>query len=582
MVVIFALLAFTQRWTHDDGFIVFRVVDQIFAGHGPVFNQGQRVEVVTGPGFLWLLVVVRLLSFGLVDIAWLAVILGIAGGTIGLYCAALGAQKLFTKGDSKTIFVPFGLLVALALRPIWEYQTAGLEMGLACGWVGIAFKLLADLAAAEPLNQTEDSGEQNRSSLKIKRLGWICVFLGLGPLLRPELALHSVIFLLLVASFEVAKPLKIWKLFVGWAAIPFTYQIFRMGYYASLVPNTALAKSAIGSRWGQGWFYFKNTFVPYALWVPLIAGMAVVVLATLSAQKSTNTNRFLFINRDGRNLAAAMTLSGILYGIYVLRVGGDYMHARMWIIPIFTLICPLAVLPIATESWKTRWSFARLGLVGLVAVWAVTMAFVGGAPEPRWGSRGVGAQREFVVEMTGNQHPVTMHDWKGAYLYRDGMATRRANEVGKDLLWNFNAEKPNDQPRSLPLPKGSGMVLYLPGIGMMGYSAGIEIPLIDYFGLADPIASRMNIDALILLPGHERRLPIIWAQAEAGVKPGDSTDPEAVTQATEALRCGDIGDLMASVNGPLSPGRFLKNILQSPKNTTLSISAEPSVALASC
>ena len=47
------------------------------------------------------------------------------------------------------------------------------------------------------------------------------------------------------------------------------YQVFRMGYYAALVPNTALAKAAGGSRWSQGWYYLGNFVLPYGLYVPL-------------------------------------------------------------------------------------------------------------------------------------------------------------------------------------------------------------------------------------------------------------------------------------------------------------------------
>ena len=45
-----------HRWMDEDAFINLRIVDQIFAGHGPVFNAGERVEAATSP--LWLAVLV--------------------------------------------------------------------------------------------------------------------------------------------------------------------------------------------------------------------------------------------------------------------------------------------------------------------------------------------------------------------------------------------------------------------------------------------------------------------------------------------------------------------------------------------
>ena len=36
-----------HRWMDEDAFINLRIVDQIFAGHGPVFNACERVEAST-------------------------------------------------------------------------------------------------------------------------------------------------------------------------------------------------------------------------------------------------------------------------------------------------------------------------------------------------------------------------------------------------------------------------------------------------------------------------------------------------------------------------------------------------------
>jgi len=41
----------------EDAFINLRVIDQIFAGHGPVFNAGERVEPATSALWVFVLVV---------------------------------------------------------------------------------------------------------------------------------------------------------------------------------------------------------------------------------------------------------------------------------------------------------------------------------------------------------------------------------------------------------------------------------------------------------------------------------------------------------------------------------------------
>ena len=58
-VAVLVVLGWTHRWVEEDAFLNFRIVDQIHAGHGPVFNIGQRVEVATSPLWLAMLTVAR-------------------------------------------------------------------------------------------------------------------------------------------------------------------------------------------------------------------------------------------------------------------------------------------------------------------------------------------------------------------------------------------------------------------------------------------------------------------------------------------------------------------------------------------
>ena len=61
-VALFGWLCWHFRVMVDDGYIYLHVVQQIIAGHGPVYNVGQRVEVFTGPLWTFLLVPAVLVS----------------------------------------------------------------------------------------------------------------------------------------------------------------------------------------------------------------------------------------------------------------------------------------------------------------------------------------------------------------------------------------------------------------------------------------------------------------------------------------------------------------------------------------
>src|SRR5205814_10257485 len=72
-------------------------------------------------------------------------------------------------------------------------------------------------------------------------------------LFRSELGLMMVS--LLVAWFALVRPRRIVFDVVAVFSLPVAYEVFRMGYYGEVVPNTALAKDAGGLHMSQGWAY---------------------------------------------------------------------------------------------------------------------------------------------------------------------------------------------------------------------------------------------------------------------------------------------------------------------------------------
>ncbi len=66
-LVYLVILYYVFAMTVDDAYITFRYAHNIIAGHGPVFNVGERVEGFTSP-FHLLLSVGMLLVFPVIDI----------------------------------------------------------------------------------------------------------------------------------------------------------------------------------------------------------------------------------------------------------------------------------------------------------------------------------------------------------------------------------------------------------------------------------------------------------------------------------------------------------------------------------
>src|SRR3954468_12432119 len=160
-----------RRWSSDDAFINFRVVENILAGNGPVFSAPERVEVATSPAWLLVLTVAEWVVPGDAA-AWASVVLGIVGTAAGVILAMLGARRLFGDAPGRLV-VPFGMVVFAVLPPTWDFTTSGLETGLSFAWLGLTFWGVTRWAQAD----------EPRAGRPV----WLFLAGGLGPPGRPGL-----------------------------------------------------------------------------------------------------------------------------------------------------------------------------------------------------------------------------------------------------------------------------------------------------------------------------------------------------------------------------------------------------------
>lgn len=563
-VVILGVQAWGHRWMEDDGFINLHVVQQIMAGNGPVFNGGQRVEAFTSPIWLFMLVVGHVILP--IQMEWTAVALGIACSVAGLALAIAGAAILVRDRRPGELLVPAGVLVLLALMPVWYFATSGLEMGLVFLWEGASLWILARWA--------RDGGTIP---------WWGAVVLGLSWLIRPELVLFTLVFAAVVLGAGWRR--ESWKdrvrFVVALAALPLAYEIFRMGYYASLVPNVALAKEAGRARWGAGWQYFRSSLSPYWLWIPavILAGAAYAP-AVRSLRRHAERRALLVVG--------AFVLGGVLAALYIVRVGGDYLHARLLLPSIFALCAPVAVVPLR------RWTLGAL----LVVPWALWCGLALRPPGVTFGVFGSNAQHAVTVNEFG---------WQPGSPYRSWF-------TGEGFYYN-GRRLPYPLARGVPDPEVASF-----GIGIASYAFGPNVDTIDMLGLADPFTSHLQLQPIVSrcpvtdptcrpagfanlsrgpIPGHEKPIPIPWLVARF-IRPGTNVDPvdfppgkyigstlqpttgpafdEEVAWARAALGCKNISSLLQASSRPLTPGTFLGNIGRSFSQTSLRIPPDPRVA----
>jgi arabinofuranosyltransferase len=568
-----ALLAFAGwrlRWIDEDGFIYLRIADNLLSGHGPVFNAGERVEAYTGPLWLALLTVAGGAVRSFIALEQVAVILGVALSACGLAFASLGGLRLARALGGGRRVAPLGALVVAALPPFWDYASAGLETGLVLTWMGGAFWLLC--------RRLEEPGR--------KGLAAVAAVIGLGPPVRPDLGIFAAGFLL--ALLLLARPgrLGVVRVIAAAAALPVLYQVFRMGYFAALVPNTALAKEAGLTFWSRGWAYFLNTIGPYALWLPLLA-----LLAALAVSLRRAPGRAVLL------VALVPVACATLHALYVIRLGGDYMHARMLLPSIFGILLPVAVTPLPRGAWAVL-PVALVG--GWALVCAVTLRAPHSAAESPKAARFLD-QRRKRTPPPGHSHFVTLGDYEAqpfsqpwiGYRLKDMAASGRGA-----LVATYRRETATIEGHAVPVmtpvalrgvpprpPWQREVIGYTGSIGRVGYAAGDRVRIVDRLGLADPIGGRLRLTG----PrhgeaGHEKALPLPWFYARfadpgalARARPAPAP-PAAVAAARRALRCGGLRDVLDATSKPLTLGRFLDNLSLAVEQRSLRIPPDPVAA----
>jgi arabinofuranosyltransferase len=549
-----------RRWTADDGFINLRVVRQLVEGHGPVFNAGQRVEAGTSPAWIALL--------GLLDVLtpfrleWIAAITGLLSTTAAVAIAVLGTRRALTTIGVVGWFLPVGALVYVSVPPAWDFATSGLETGLALLWLAVAWALVCGRVGTG----------------RTAPVRWVVpVLLGLGPLVRPDFLVFSVGFVLALVLLEGRA--QVLRIVLLAAVAPVVFELARMAYFASLVPNTALAKEASLSNWSQGWDYLVDFVGAYVLVVPL-ALLGVLAWAQLRRVSGRPAHRFGVVS-------ACVVASAALHALYVVKVGGDFMHARLLLPALFVVLLPVSVV-------VARGLFAVVAAA--VVVWAVLAMFVlrpsysgsvdrtgpAGALAALDTKTGIGDERLFYTRKSYASHPVTIDD----YLRHDawaqsGAALRRlvARERHPVLVLQGLAA----QPTVVPLRRGSAprSVASAENLGVYGYAAGTGVDVIDDHGLADVLAGHQGL-RVRGRPGHEKSLPDVWTFAryaanDAPLPPGIT--PQQLAAARRALSCTPMRRLAEHVDGSWSLADVPSNIAQAVRSFDFRFDKDPLLAV---
>lgn len=288
-----AVLVYCYAWLMDDAYVYFRYIDNfVVHGRGLVWNPGEYVEGFSSPAWAAILVVLRSLHLNYWDaVCGMGLLLFVAFWWI---CCLVNRQFMPKGTDRESLNVP---LVYLSFTyAVSCYFTSGLEAPLVN--VTAAAYAAAVLWPQLPLAQ---------------------IVVGISPLVRQELFIPFVLFCLFVRFVKRSS----WP---WWSVASFFttvggYAIFRVWYYADLLPNTFYLKDLTWIK--QGLKYLADTVLPYHS-IPYAAAMVVVFIALTRRREKVG---LYTIERLALVLLAAPTVA------YAVKIGGDPRHFRYLAFP---------------------------------------------------------------------------------------------------------------------------------------------------------------------------------------------------------------------------------------------------------
>ena len=328
VVVIGTIRAHGLKWYCDDIFITLRYAENFLAGQGFVYNPGERVEGYTH--LLWLALLTLAQKLGLDPLATsLYLGLGSLVGVILLF--SLVTYRLYV--PKLGFFLPFTAIALAANYDFLVWATSGMET--------MFFTFLLTSAFA-----VYYVGYNSRK----KTLFFTGLLLILAVLTRPDGALFYILANLLLTCRMVATDEPRSNLFkeilifnAAFCLLYIPYTIWKLSYYGDIFPNTYYAKSAHLSYFSQGFFYiwtYSRAYVSSILLLvlPLLL-LCQIVPAKRILSKTHRRNAYPVIFTHNKMSPLLVVLAGIVvYGVlFIARVGGDFMYARL-IIPLIPFI----------------------------------------------------------------------------------------------------------------------------------------------------------------------------------------------------------------------------------------------------
>jgi arabinofuranosyltransferase len=426
LVLIYAIVLVRTAWLCDDAYITYRTIDNFVNGHGMVWNVGERVQVFTHP--LWMLLLSAAYFFTreiyLTAMA-VSMLVSVAAVTVSAFGVARNAAA-----------AAVAIAALLVSKSFIDFSTSGLENPL-------TFLFLAAFAAF--YFGSRDS----------KQCVFPCALIaGLAMTNRMD----SILFFapaLAWISWEARSVRMVAQMAAGFT--PFiAWTAFATFYYGFPFPNTAYAKLNTGVPALESFQEGFGDFISALQWTPF---SITLVLAGFVLP---------FVLRDWRALPFA--LGSLLYVVYFMRVGGDFMVGRFFSGPVFASVLLLSRMPLSARHVLPAMVF--IAAAGMMGPYPTVLS------DASYGQDRASSGKKMPFRDIRN-----LSDLRAVFYGSTGLLRAPGNGWEPTHAW----VKAGEQAR------GRGGVIVHGAVGYRGYYAGPDVHIIDYYALGDPLLARLPL-----------------------------------------------------------------------------------------
>lgn len=430
LFLIYALIVLRDAWVGDDVFITLRTVKQWVLRGELGWNPHERVQAYTHPLWMMLLAV----GYALTREPYYTTLV------ISLL-VSFGAIACVVRYAKSSLGSMLFLLLLLNSRAYIDYSTSGLENPLT--------HLLCALVFCVFIRREWGTSATSRWPSHARRVFLLSFLTALVMCNR----LDTLLLVAPMAAWASWESMREGLAFrhalaaIALGALPiFAWECFSLVYYGSFIPNTALAKLNTqipsGELFIQGLnFLYESLLSDHLSLVAILAGLA-LPLAT------------------GQRRHFAIVAGSLLYTLYLLKIGGDFMSGRFLTGPFFLIAALSSQLPRLRSS----------SVAGIAAA-----AFLLNLSSPRT-----------TIPISSPQAPSGRIDHRG-------IADERGFYAGGAGLSNMNRH--NDAPHRGSRYDGESLDpsrIHVRGaMGYVGFHASPDTYLVDHWALTDPLVARL-------------------------------------------------------------------------------------------